>query len=296
MGAHGGVPRPARGAFARTKGLEGNARKDFWHGRNLPGFVAVQPALRRVERPSVLGTLLATHSPVTDGLTHSVQALGSAEKRMETIAANLANLSAPGFKRSADAMHSFDSVLGNRVERRTVSRRETDFSQGTLQSSGNTYDLALHGRGFFTVEGAQGELYTRDGRFLVDDKGVLQTQEGLPVAWEGARGTVDPTGATVTVDAGGTVRQGDAEVGQLRIVDFDRPSQLVSRRGGFFEAPAQLAPRPSEAEVRQGYIEQANVSAVDELVAMIAVQRRFEMGTRVMGSIEQSYRRLTNPR
>jgi flagellar basal-body rod protein FlgG len=118
----------------------------------------VQPALRRVERSFVLGTQLAPRAPVTDGLTHSVQALGSAEKRMEMIAANLANLSAPGFKRSADVAHSFDQVLGNRVERRTVSRRETDFSQGTLQASGNTYDLALHGRGFFTVEGAQGEL------------------------------------------------------------------------------------------------------------------------------------------
>jgi len=244
----------------------------------------------------VLGTLLATRTPVTDGLTHSVQALGSAEKRLEMIASNLANLSAPGFKRTADVVHSFDSVLGNRVQRRTVTRRETDFSQGTLQSSANTYDLALHGRGFFTVEGARGELYTRDGRFLVDDKGVLQTQEGLSVAWQGARGTIDPTGAAVTVDAAGNVRQGDAEIGQLRIVDFDRPSELVTRRGGFFEAPTQLVPRPSEAEVRQGYIEQANVSAVDELVAMIAVQRRFEMGTRVMGSIEQSYRRLTNPR
>ncbi len=233
---------------------------------------------------------------MTDGLTHSVQALGSAEKRMEMIAANLANLSAPGFKRSADVQHSFDQVLGSRVERRTVSRRETDFSQGTLAATSNTYDLALHGRGFFTVDGQNGELYTRDGRFLVNDEGVLQTQEGLPVAWEGPRGTVDPTGAAVTVDAAGMVRQGDSEIGKLRVVDFEHPGALVVRRGGFFEAPQGAVPQPSEAEVRQGYVEQANVSAVDELVAMIAVQRRFEMGTRVMSSIEQSYRRLTNPR
>jgi flagellar basal-body rod protein FlgG len=92
------------------------------------------------------------------------------------------------------------------------------------------------------------------------------------------------------------VRQGDSEIGKLRVVDFEQPGALVVRRGGFFEAPRGAVPQPSEAEVRQGYVEQANVSAVDELVAMIAVQRRFEMGTRVMSSIEQSYRRLTNPR
>lgn len=215
---------------------------------------------------------------------------------MEMIAANLANLSANGFKRSDAATQSFDVVLDGRIERRVSTRRVTNFSQGVLRPTGGVYDLALKGAGFFTVEGRDGELYTRDGRFQVDDQGVLQSLDGLPVAWEGARGTVDPKGEPVTVDQTGMLRQGTTEVGRLRVVEFERNERLVPQRGGYFRAPAELAPLPSGSLVHQGHLEQANVAAVDELVALIAVQRQFESGTRLMSTIDQSYRRLTNPR
>lgn len=233
---------------------------------------------------------------MTDGLTYSVQAMGTAEKRMEMIAANLANLSAPGFKRSTDVVQSFDTMLGQRVARNVSAQRHTDFSQGTLRSTEGPFDLALHGKGFFAVDATEGELYTRDGRFTINESGVLQTLEGLPVAWEGARGTIDTAGVPVKIDATGQVKQGENIIGQLRIVDFEQPERLKSERGGFWRAPASAVPIPSEAIVRQGHLEHANVSAVDELVALIAVQRRFEMGARVMSSIDQSYKRLTNPR
>lgn len=233
---------------------------------------------------------------MTDGLTYSVQAMGAAERRMDMIASNLANLNAAGFKRSLDRVQSFDTRLGQSLERNIASERRVDFSQGTLRPTGEPFDLALAGKGFFTVEGTDGELYTRDGRFFVNETGVLQTQEGLPVAWEGARGTIDPNGKAPTIDTTGRVKQGDAEVGQLRIVDFEKPERLKMKQGGLWTAPDTALPIPSEAQVRQGHVEQANVSAVDELVAMIAVQRRYEMGTRVMSSIDQSYKRLTNPR
>lgn len=230
------------------------------------------------------------------GLDSSVAALGAAEKRLETIAANLANSSAPGFKRSGTASFSFDALLGQRIERRVAARTTIDYTQGPLKPTEGTFDIALHGTGFFTVEGAQGELYTRDGRFFADDKGVLQTMDGLPVAWEGARGTVDPGGAAVTVDTEGIVRQGDQTVGRLRIVDFEHYEQLEHQGGGFFAAPRNVLPIASEALVRQGQLEQANVSPIDEMVALIAVQRQFEAGTRLLQTIDQSYRRLTTPR
>lgn len=233
---------------------------------------------------------------MTDGLTYSVQAMGAAERRMEMIAANLANLNAAGFKRSIDRVQAFDSQLGQSLERNIASERRVDFTQGTLRATGEPFDFALAGKGFFTVEGTDGELYTRDGRFFVNDTGVLQTQEGLPVAWEGARGTIDPNGKEVTVDPTGRMKQGDTEIGQLRIVDFEKPERLRMKQGGFWTAPDTALPIASEAQVRQGHVEMANTSAVDELVAMIAVQRRYEMGTRVMSSIDQSYKRLTNPR
>jgi flagellar basal body rod protein FlgG len=225
-----------------------------------------------------------------------VAALGTAERRLEAIASNLANLSANGFKRTSSATESFDSLLNGRLERRMATRRVVDFTQGPLRQTGEPHDLAIFGPGFFAVEGQRGELYTRDGRFFLDDKGVLQTMEGLPVAWEGGRGTIDPTGMAVTIDGEGSVRQGETQVGKLRIVEFDHPDRLSSERNGFFRAAHNARARTSSSELRQGYLEQANVSAIDELVALIAVQRQFESGTRLMSTIDQSYRRLTSQR
>jgi flagellar basal-body rod protein FlgF len=233
---------------------------------------------------------------VSDGLTSSVAALGSAEKRLESIASNLANVSANGFKRTSTATRSFDAVLRGQAERQIASQRVIDYGQGTLRSTGEAYDLALFGSGFFAVEGRAGEMYTRDGRFLVNDTGVLQTLEGLPVAWEGPRGTIDPNGAAVTIDAHGAVHQGEAQVGKLRVVDFARLDRLQPLRGGFYRATREAVAAESQAEVRQGHLELANVAAVDELVALVTVQRQFEAGTRLLSTIDQSYRRLTSQR
>jgi flagellar basal-body rod protein FlgF len=233
---------------------------------------------------------------VNDGLISSVATLTTAEKRLEAIASNLANLGTNGFKRTSTASASFDALLEGRVARGVASSRTLDFSQGALRATAEPYDLALHGEGFFAVEGPGGELFTRDGRFVVDDRGVLQTIRGQAVAWDGPRGTIDPVGAPVAVDAEGHVRQGETSIGRIRVVAFGRPELLRPHSGGFFSAPAEATAQPSLAQVRQGHLELANVAAVDELVALIAVQRQFESGTRLMTAIDQSYRRLTNPR
>lgn len=220
----------------------------------------------------------------------------SAEKRLETIAANLANVDSNGFKKTTATVREFERVLRGRVEREISTKLQYNFAQGALRQTGETYDLALAGEGFFAVEGAQGELLTRDGRFFIDEKGALQTFEGLPVVWQGARGTIDPAGVSITVDGEGYVRQGPNQVGQLRIVDYEDKKSLTVDSRGFFIASPELAERPAEAQVRHGYLEQSNVSAVEEMVAMIAVQRQFEAGARVLSSIDQTYRRLTAPR
>lgn len=227
---------------------------------------------------------------------NSVQALGVAEKRLDAIAGNLANLAVNGYKRSNVVSKTFETVLHGERQTRVTSRRSIDFSQGTLRPTGGEFDLALHGKGFFGVEGQDGELYTRDGRFVVDDKGVLQTLDGLPVTWEGPRGTIDPAGGKITVDFEGNVSQGTTPIGKLRVVEFERTDRLTLQRGGFYRAPNDLEITPSTAEVRQGSLETSNASAVDELIALISVQRQFESGTRLMSTIDQSYRRLTNPR
>lgn len=230
------------------------------------------------------------------GLYHGVAAMRTAERRLDTVASNLANASTHGFKRAGTASESFDALLAGRVARQIATHAATDFAQGALEATGEPFDLALGGPGFFAVEGPRGEAYTRDGRFRLDPNGVLVTGDGFPVAWDGPRGTIDPLGPEVSIDARGEVWQRGASVGRLRIVDFEDARSLARTSGGFFEAPATAHAISSEAEVRQGFLEASNVSAIDEMVGLIEAQRGFEAATRIVGAIDQSYRRLTAPR
>ena len=233
---------------------------------------------------------------MNEGLLQGVNTMRSAEKRLEIIASNLSNVDSNGFKRSGAVSREFERVLAGRSERGIETRAQYNFAQGPMKETGGEYDLALAGEGFFVVDGPDGELLTRDGRFFVDDRGVLQTFDGYPVAWEGARGTIDPVGGSLTVDAEGYVRQGQSQVGRIRVVDYEDKSQLAVDSRGFFVAPLSAVPQPAAADVRHGYLERSNVSAIDEMVALISVQRQFEAGAKLLSAIDQTYRRLTSPR
>jgi len=245
---------------------------------------------------SELGAGVAPGTVVNDGLLQGVNTMRTAEKRLEAIASNLANVDSNGFKRTGITAREFERVMNGRVEREVSIKTQFNFEQGTLRETGEPYDFALSGDGFFVVDSPQGELLTRDGRFFVDDKGVLQTFEGLPVAWDGARGTIDPTNLEVTVDSEGYVRQGTSQVGRIRVVDYDDKTALRVDSRGFFTADVSATPKPATAQVRHKFLETSNVSAVDEMVAMIAVQRQFEAGAKLLSAIDQSYRRLTTSR
>jgi flagellar basal-body rod protein FlgG len=233
---------------------------------------------------------------VSQGLYESVAAMHSAGRRMEAITSNLANLGVHGFKRRSMATNAFDAVLRGQVQRQLGVRTVVDHSQGSLVQSEGPYDLALSGPGFFAVETRQGEAYTRNGQFRVDDSGVLQTLEGYPVAWRGPRGTLDPTGAEVLIDPEGNVLQGDEAIGQLRITSFERAETLEQDRRGFYHATGAAREVPHGAVVRQGMLEAANANAVDEMVSMINAQRAYESATRLMQMIDQTYRRLNSIR
>ena len=230
------------------------------------------------------------------GLYSGVSAARSSERRLETISSNLANLDTPAFKRVSTGTRAFQLPGRGPQEFGLTTHSTTDFSQGNLEFSANPLHLALQGPGFFVVDSPEGELLTRNGAFHVDQNGLLQTDEGHPVSWAMAGAPIDPTGEVVTVDGAGLVRQGRQELGRLRVVDYARPEDLELLGGGYFLAGPGNQEQPSAAVVHQGMLEASNVSGIDELVAMISVQRSFESAQSVMRLINQSYSRLTAAR
>ena len=229
------------------------------------------------------------------GLYRSAVAMAAQQRRLDSIAANLANVGTVGFKRGVTASHEVEVQRPRGKVRGVTTLAEVDFQQGNLQRTGRELDVALHGPGFFAIEGPDGEAYTRDGSFHLTEVGALVNEEGFSVAWDELRGAIDPVGAPLVIDEAGNVRQGVDDVGKLRVVDFADEHQLSHDAYGLWEAPRGVQPQPSEARVHQYALEDSNANSVEEMVDMITVQRSFESVARVFQAIDHTYEQLTKP-
>lgn len=219
----------------------------------------------------------------------------ASQSRMDALAHNIANASTTAFKRQNTFVHSLERAGrqdSGSAGRHLATRVAVDFAQGELIRTGSPTHLALEGDGFFAVEGPEGEVYTRDGNFLVGQDGTLVTGHGFPVSWDRITGAIDPTGDRIVVEPSGQVVQEGREVGQLRVVDFVDHQELYNDSAGYWRAPLGLAETAHTASVRQGALEGSNVNALEEMVSMISVQRSFAGASNVLGLIGDTYRRL----
>ncbi|MFO7653933.1 MAG: flagellar hook-basal body protein [Candidatus Krumholzibacteriia bacterium] len=181
-------------------------------------------------------------------------------------------------------------------------RQILDPRPGVLRATGRSTDLALLGPGYFAVETAEGERFTRSGAFRLDAQSRLVTASGEPVLGEGGPIRIEG-GRDFTVGEDGSVQVDGTVVSRLRVVDFAEPMRLEHRSHGLLSAPADLAAEPVErASVRmmQGQLESSNVDPIDTLVDMIAAQRAFEVASRVVQSnddlLEKSVNQLPRSR
>lgn len=227
------------------------------------------------------------------GLYRSAVAMAAQQRRLDSVSSNLANVGTVGFKRGVTASHEVEVERPRGKVRGVTTLSEVDFAQGNLQRTGREQDLALFGDGFFAVDGPDGEVYTRDGSFHMSEGGALITEEGLPLAWAEFQGAIDPVGLPIVVDEAGNVRQGNQNIGRLRVVDFPDKGVLVRDQLGFWTAPRGVLPQPSDARVQQYSLEDSNANGVEEMVDMIGIQRSFEVVARAFEAINQTYERLT---
>lgn len=240
--------------------------------------------------------------------------LDAQQTRMTVTSNNLANVNTTGFKKdrasfatlsyqtvtAAGAQSSNDSKyatglnLGTGVRIQGTARMDT---QGSMQTTGNSLDMALDGDGYFQVQLPGGQLgYTRAGNFSRSPEGLLVTNEGYQVM----PGITVPQGATqITVGTDGTVSAtvaGQTEpsvLGQLQVATFANPGGLQSKGDNYMlETAASGAANlgvPGEdgrGMVRQGMLEASNVNVVEELVDMIECQRAYEVNSKMISATD----------
>jgi flagellar basal-body rod protein FlgG len=240
--------------------------------------------------------------------------------KLDTIANNLANVATNGYKRGGvvfedlmyDSLRQVGAASSDQTQLPTglqvglgarVSASTRNFGQGNLQQTGNNLDIAVKGQGFLQVQLPDGSTaYTRDGSFQLDPSGQIVTANGHPLQ----PGITIPANAqSVTVAADGTVSvtlptQATAQqVGQLQLVTFVNPGGLDPRGQNLYaETAASGTPTTGtpgsdgRGTLIQGYVEGSNVNVVEELVAMIATQRAYELNSKAIQTTDQMLARL----
>jgi flagellar basal body rod protein FlgG len=217
-----------------------------------------------------------------DSLTAlAASGLRARSESLDLLANNLANAGTAGYKSDREFYGLYRAAeAGDSGEVMPVIERQwTDFSQGTLQPTGNALDLALTGRGFFAVNGPSGPLYTRNGNFRTSPGGRLETAEGYPVRGTGGGVLTLTSGRSIEISGDGTVRQDGRVIGQLEIVDFTSTAGLSKLGRSYFGAGETGTPsaRPADTAVEQGKLEGANVGTAESAVRLVSVMRQFEM-------------------
>jgi flagellar basal-body rod protein FlgF/flagellar basal-body rod protein FlgG len=157
---------------------------------------------------------------------------------------------------------------------------ELDFTQGSLEKTGNDLDLAIQGSGFFVAQTSAGQVFTRNGNFHVSPKGKLVTAEGDPVL--GDSGPIDIVGGPVSVSSDGTISVNGAVAGQLKIVDFPAGTNLTNVGSTYYSAPPKSEVAASGATIQQGSLESSNVNAVASAVELVTLQRYAELMQRAL--------------
>ena len=203
--------------------------------------------------------------------------LSRSERRIEIAASNVANIATPGYKRQV----SFSALVSAAGEQVPEVGGYTDFAIGKPVETGNPYDLAITGDGFFAVRSGDRLLYTRRGQFQREPDGTLITGEGLAVQARGG-GDIVLKGASFEVTQDGTVLDDGEPTAKLAVVAFGDPTG-VSWEGSLFDAPADTVVDVSQPAIRQGVLESSNVSTGDEMVTIMEALRRAETGQRLIG-------------
>jgi len=232
--------------------------------------------------------------------------LAALQRSTDVAAHNLANANTPGFKpermRFADFLLKDQTRTGSQATRPQGDRQVRfvqdlsayrDFTPAQISSTGNSFDLAISGEGFFSVQTEAGERFTRNGRFTLDPQGMLVTADGARVLNSERKPIqVPPDQAEIKVAADGTMTSENGPFGKLRIVNFKNAQSLNSEGANRYvatqEDPGTAMEQP---KILQGGVEDAQMQPILEVARMMSDLREFQFASQM---VDRESERLSN--
>jgi flagellar basal-body rod protein FlgF len=217
-------------------------------------------------------------------------------RELDVIANNVANVSTNGFKAqssrfeshlmpkaSGDAFKRPDRRLDYVIDKGTV----LDTSGGAIEFTKNPLDVAIKGDGFFAVQTAGGERYTRNGAFTLDAQGQLATSDGNLVLGDNGPIVFDRNETGISVASDGTISSAQAQHGRIRVVRFADTRSLKNEGANLFAATSPAEPAGATSRLESGALERSNVNAVAEMTRLIEVNRAYSGVASMVGQMEE---------
>ena len=230
------------------------------------------------------------------------------EHRMNFIANNLANVNTHGYKRQTlafkDTMAAYahDEIReplmnlksqplfpeAQNMVRPRIAVSRIDFSQGSMEFTGNALDVSINGENaFFRVQTPTGPYFTRNGHFVLSNNGTIMTTNGYPLLGAGGALVIPEGTRNIHITGDGQVLADNLAVGQIELVSVDNPQNLEKMGYNLYKSRDSIDVAEGNAylegaSLEQGFIEKANVDVVSEMVNMIEVNRQFESYQKVM--------------
>ncbi|MDF2950588.1 MAG: flagellar basal body rod protein [Anaerocolumna sp.] len=243
------------------------------------------------------------------GLYTGWTGMANEQKRLDIISNNLANAATVGYKQESVTNQSFDNLLTIKIKDASELYNEraigtmslgvklgevyTDYGQGSLRETGNTFDLGLEGNGFFNVgvtdqNGTTTTKYTRDGSFTMTQDGYVVDVNGNHLLGESGEITIPVDANNIVFDTDGSIYADGVFVDRVLITDFENYDYLAKYGDNMYEAVDGAAQIATQVTLHQGFTEQSNVNVVSEMVDMIAITRAYEANQKVIQAVDNT--------
>ena len=229
------------------------------------------------------------------------------QKRLDIVSNNVANAATVGYKKEGVTNQAFKEMLTVKIKDGTTPNMNqtigsmslgtkigevyTNYDQGSLRQTGNTYDLAIQGDGFFAVayvdaDGMETTKYTRAGNFIANNEGYVLDSDGNYFLGLGGYLQVPTDAGQIVIDELGGIYADGEFIDEIQLVDFENYDYIEKFGNNLYSVVDGAQMKDMGGKVAQGYLEQSNVQAVDEMVNMITITRAYEANQKVITTID----------